>query len=162
MNVNACTVPFGMLTDEILAIPLRRVPDGSGHGHLDGKPGWIRGLSNTRVRLGETYPYLTQAVDELGELVHRHEVKQVIVNNLEAGAELSAHRDGLPQYDRYHLPIMTNSDAYWWDEIDGSLRMAIGNWYGPVPYCGILHAAGNPGLSDRLHIVADFAHVKGN
>lgn len=162
MNVVKCNVPHAQLTAEALSVPLVRIPNGSGHGHFNAKSGWINGLSNARVRPGETWPWITQAVQELADEVHHHHVVQILLNKLDPGALLDTHRDGYPQNDRYHLPIVTNRDAYWWDELEGRLSMSVGYWYGPVPYCGILHSAGNPGPTDRLHLVVDFAHEKGN
>jgi hypothetical protein len=162
VNTVLCTIPLSEVAREAASVPLKRIADGSGHAHLGSKPGWIRGLSLTRVRPGESHPFITQAVDALGAVVHRYDVKQILINNLEPGAELSIHRDGYPQNDRFHLPLITNPSAYWWDEIEGRTHMLSGWWYGPVPYCGILHSAGNPGTSDRLHLIVDFEHVKGN
>lgn len=157
MNITYCTsVPLAGLLAEMRAIPLVRIQDGSGHSHFGGPHGWIRGLSNSRIRLGETYPLITEAVEELQDKEGLSSVVQVMVNNLAPGASLSPHRDGLPDNLRYHLPILTNTEAYWWDELESRRHMLAGWWYGPVPYCGILHSAGNPGTSDRLHLVVDF------
>lgn len=149
------TVRLAELQAEVLAIPLVRVPDGSGHGHHSGPAGWINGLSNARIRMYD-YPILTRAIEELEEEYDLGSAKQIMVNNLDPGAALTQHRDGYPSNYRYHLPVITNNEAYWWDELEGKLTMAAGTWYGPVPYCGILHSAGNPGSTDRLHIVVDY------
>lgn len=162
MDTYMCHVSLSNLAAEVCAIPLARIPNGSGHGHFSSKAGWINGLSLTRVRLGETYPLLTQAVEELQIASRHHKIEQVIINKLDPGALLDTHRDGYPQNDRYHLPIITNSEAYWWDELEGKRHMVAGRWHGPVPYCGILHSAGNPGMTDRLHVIVDFEHEKGN
>lgn len=157
MNLAYCTVVrVAELAAELQSIPLVRIPDKSGHGHYGGPDGWIHGLSNTRIRMGETYPLATLAVEDLQETENLGDVKQVLVNMLEPGAHLDAHRDGYPDHARYHLPVITNNEAYWWDEYDGKRNMVIGTWYGPVPHCGILHSAGNPGLTPRLHLVVDF------
>jgi len=153
------TVRLAELQAEVLAIPLVRVPDGSGHGHHNGPAGWINGLSNARVLMYD-HPHLTTAVEELQDTYDLGAVRQILVNNMDPGAELSRHRDGYPNYFRYHLPVITNSDAYWWDELEGTLHMAVGSWHGPVPYCGILHSAGNPGTTDRLHVVVDFERTR--
>lgn len=157
MNIVTClTVRLAELQAELLAIPLVRIPDGSGHGHMDGPAGWINGLSNTRIRMGDTYPLATKAIEELQDRAGLGEVKQIMVNHLQPGALLAPHRDGRPDNHRYHLPVISNMDAYWWDELEGKRNMLVGWWYGPVPYCGILHSAGNPGSGDRLHLVVDF------
>lgn len=157
MNTVACTaVRLEELRAEMLAIPLVRIRDDSGHPHHGGPSGWIHGLSNSRIRLGETYPKLTEAVEDLQIELGLGDVVQVMVNKLGAGALLAPHRDGYPSHNRFHLPIITNDFAYWWDELHGTVHMRAGFWYGPVPYCGILHSAGNPATSDRLHVVVDF------
>src|ERR1041385_544154 len=147
------------LVEEISAIPLVRIPDGSGSSHFDGPERWIRGLSNTRVHLGDTYPWLTQAVCQLRDHVGGT-VVQIMVNRLEPGAELSEHRDGLPDNARYHLPIVTHDLAFWWDELEGRRHMMRGWWYGPVPYCGVLHMAGNPSPIARTHLVVDLTRER--
>lgn len=161
MDTVECDVPMAELVAEVLSIPLVRIPNGAGHGHFGTKSGWIRGLSNARIRSGPTYPLTSRAVTLLGSRVGHYDVRQILVNKMDPGAELAPHRDGAPQYDRYHLPIVTNNDAYWWDEHNGHVAMRAGTWYGPVPYCGILHSAGNPGRSDRIHLIVDFGHMKG-
>lgn len=153
--VRPTIVPLAELTAEALSVPLTRIPDGSGHGHYDGPTGWIAGLSMARVDLLD-YPAMADAVDELRIDVGLHSVVQSMVNLLHPGGTLSVHRDGPPDHLRYHLPIVTNMDAYWWDEYSDKMHMTAGWWYGPVPYCGILHGAGNPGPTDRIHLVVDF------
>lgn len=150
---------------------LSRVADGSGHPGDDFRAGWIQGLSNTRLFLRRpgtstpdgvqidflaNFPAIEMAIEELrAEMGHRI-LTQVMVNSLEAGGKLSAHRDGLPDDARYHLPVNTNPGAVWWDEFHGTMHMREGHWHGPVPYCGVLHAVANNGTESRLHIVADF------
>lgn len=86
MRVIDSTVPMDELRAETLSVPLVRIPNGSGHGHFNAKSGWINGLSNARIRLGDTYPLITQAVQELADEVHRHDLKQILVNKLDPGA----------------------------------------------------------------------------
>lgn len=156
MNIIPCRTNMSELARELVCIPLVRMQDGSGSSHFNGPVGWIRGLSLTRIREGETYPFATQAILELQERESLGQIVQIMVNNLAPGAELSTHRDGLPNNARYHLPIITHELVYWWDEIEGRRHMMKGWWYGPVPYCGILHSAGNPSPVNRLHLIADF------
>lgn len=156
MNITPSTVDWEALQREVFTVPLRRIQDGSGSSHFNGPEGWIRGLSMARVHLGETYPLITQAVTELRERVPVGATVQVMVNKLDAGGELSSHRDGYPDHARFHLPIVTSPAVYWWDELNGHVHMREREWYGPVPYCGVLHSAGNPSPVYRFHLVADF------
>lgn len=148
-----------------------RVSDGSGHGGEDFSPGWIQGLSNTRLFLRRPgtsspdgvllnflaeFPAIEMAIEELREEMGHRILTQVMVNSLEPGGKLAAHRDGLPDDARYHLPVFTNPDAVWWDEFHGTTHLAEGYWHGPVPYCGVLHSVANNGTMSRLHVVADF------
>lgn len=153
---------------------LKRVLDGSGHPGNDFRAGWIQGLANTRLFLRHhgtstpdgvqldvlaEFPALEMAIEELrAEMGHRI-LTQVMVNALRPGGKLSAHRDGLPDDARYHLPVVTNPNAIWWDEFNGSMHMRAGEWTGPVPYCGVLHAAVNNGDMTRVHVVADFSKI---
>lgn len=162
MNTFVCnSVKLAELAVEVLSVPLVRIQDGSGSSHLNGPEGWIRGLSMARIRpTYETYPLVCAALEELRGRIQLGGTVQVMVNRLESGGELSAHRDGYPDNDRYHLPVVTHDLAYWWDEQWGRRHMVKGWWYGPVPYCGILHSAGNPSPVDRIHIVVDFKKGK--
>lgn len=156
MNIVSCAVRLSGLAAELQSVPLVRIQDDSGHPHFGGPSGWIHGLSNTRIRLGDSYPLTTEAIEDIQLREDLGDVVQVMVNKLGPGALLAPHRDGRPDNHRYHLPIVSNPDAYWWDELGGKQNMLVGWWYGPVPYCGILHSAGNPGSTDRLHLVVDF------
>lgn len=151
----------------------RRVQDGSGHGGEDFSDGWIHGLSNTRLFLRRPgtstpdavlidslaeYPAIEMAIEEIREEMGYRILTQVMVNVLDPqNGRLNAHRDGLPDDYRWHLPVLTNPAANWWDEYNGTMHMDEGQWHGPVPYCGVLHAAFNNGTLPRIHVVADFA-----
>lgn len=152
---------LGLIIAEVLAIePLitERVPDGSGDG------GWIKGLRNGRILIsGE--PSLVGYTPELWIFLHHFAVhnglgiRQIMVNRLEAGGILDKHRDGPPADMRYHIPIVTNSHVHWWDEkLNKIYRMPVGEMYGPVDYCGVLHEMVNNGPTDRVHVVVDFYH----
>lgn len=147
------------LSAEVESVPLTPIVDGAGSAHLGDTEGWISGLAMARVNLADM-PYLATAVTQLRSRVDLGDVVQVMVNKLRAGGKLDRHRDGFPDHDRFHLPIITHRDVYWWDERGGSRHMQPEWWYGPVPYCGILHSVGNPSPIDRIHVVIDF--TKGN
>lgn len=147
---------------------LTRVLDGSGHAGDDFRAGWIQGLSNTRlflrhprtgisqVNVLDIFPAVREVVEDLRDNMGYRTLNQVMVNLLEPGGKLSAHRDGPPDDERWHLPVMTNPDAMWWDEVTGTHHLEAGYWHGPVFYCGVLHAVVNNGDTPRLHVVADF------
>jgi hypothetical protein len=147
---------------------LERVLDGSGHAGSDFRAGWINGLSNTRLflrhpRTGhaqidilDIFPSVHAIIHELRTSLGYRTLNQVMINRLEPGGKLSAHRDGPPDDDRWHLPITTNPKAVWWDEYNSTFHMELGHWYGPVPYCGVLHAVANNGDTERTHLVVDF------
>jgi hypothetical protein len=149
-------VDMNALATEVLTVPLVRIVDGSGSSHLGGPERWIRGLSMTRIHLGETYPLITKAVRDLRSKIDLGDTVQIMVNKLDAGGELAPHRDGYPAHWRFHLPVITHPAAYWWDEQYGRFHMQQGEWSGPVPYCGVMHSAGNPSPVARIHLVADF------
>lgn len=134
---------------------LETIPDGSGSSHYGGPEGWIFGLDMVRVDPVRC-PLLNRAIRELRLNVQVGPLMQTMVNRLRPNGELKAHRDGPPDRLRFHLPVQTNDAAHWWDEIHGYEQMKRGHWYGPVPYCGVLHSVANYGESDRIHVVCDF------
>lgn len=139
---------------------IETIPDGSGRD-ANGN-GWIYGL-----RLGRLYvdgqedhmshaPYLRLALTDLGSRLTRLKLRQVMVSVLAPGGELAPHSDGPPNDLRFHLPVATNTQCYWWDEILDQSFMPLGQWSGPVDYCGISHSAVNNGDTTRIHIIADW------
>lgn len=147
--------PIKALHEVYRVYELESIPDGSGSSHFGGPERWIFGLDMVRIdpaRCG----YIEAAIQDLRGEVQVGPLVQAMLNRLRPGGELKPHRDGPPDRLRFHLPLCTNSAAYWWDEINGHEHMMLGNWYGPVPYCGVLHSAANPGTTDRVHLVADF------
>lgn len=149
------------LMAEVLRMPLQPVPPNSGTARgANTREGWIQGLSTARF-IPENLPYhmyptIHQAIDELEDMCALHgRCRSIMVNRLEPYGHLDAHRDDLPNLRRFHLPIMTNPTATWWDEVNGHIHMRPFIWYGPVNYCGWLHAMKNGG-SPRYHLVVDF------
>jgi hypothetical protein len=168
------TIPLSETTSDLVLADVRnvavtRVTDGSGHGGNGFAAGWITGLANTRLFLRDPkthvpvidrladFPGIRQALRGLEFATHHHYLTQVMVNVLHGGGSLAAHRDGLPDDYRYHLPVVTNPEVVWWDELNGEAHMRAGYWHGPVPYCGVLHSVANGGTESRIHLVADFA-----
>lgn len=162
MKVEATSIDLDRLIKEIETVPLEDIPDGSGAARGEGtREGWITGLHMARL-CGpgyddnlKHYPAIYEAICELAEW-QGNALIQVMVNRLDAGRKLDKHRDGLPDNYRYHLPVITHPDVEWWDERFGKRHMTLGVWYGPVPYCGILHSMTNDSDVDRYHLVVDF------
>lgn len=148
------------IADELCNEQLTRIKDGSGSSHFDGPENWILGLSMARIQVTdrERYRYTRWELDTLQNRFYGQygSIVQIMVNQLDAGGKLWPHKDGLPNRARFHLPVITNDDVFWWDEINGGLHMQKGKWYGPVPYCGILHSVTNAGREARIHLVVDF------
>lgn len=162
MKVAPTLVDLDLLMGEVQSLEYVKIPDGSGHETHGGVKGWINGCSQFRLcgpgrpDVLDQYPALYAAVCEIAEF-NGNALVQAMVNRLEAGAKLDRHRDGLPDNYRYHLPIITHPDVEWWDERFGARHMTLGVWYGPVPYCGILHSVTNRSDIDRYHLMVDFA-----
>jgi hypothetical protein len=96
---------------------------------------------------------LRPALLELSNLQNRR-WRYVMVNRLKPEAVVKPHKDIGAEVERWHLPVLTNPGAYWWDEREGEIHMEAGFWWGPVPY-SILHSVGNEGSSERVHIIVD-------
>lgn len=173
MLVSKCTNLDAVLAD-IRKMKFEKVPDGSGQARGNGThEGWITGLWNRRLYHSDgRYPDalrrtmgISSAIQTLSQHLHNvpdHRnshpliVRQVMVNALEPHSALAPHRDGPPADLRFHLPVVTSPEVEWWDEINGPLHMELGNWYGPVNYCGILHAMRNDSDKARVHLVVDY------
>lgn len=86
----------------------------------------------------------------------------LMINNLPSGVTTPIHIDtvksdnegGRKRLERWHLPLLTNNECYWWDEETGNLKMLIGYWYGPMPYW-INHKVWNLGSTNRIHLIVD-------
>lgn len=84
-------------------------------------------------------------------------VRYFMVNVIPAGKVAKIHTDTLAtpeRLERWHLPIATNKDAFYWSTATGFVNMELGFWHGPVEYWN-KHTAGNFGESDRVHLVVD-------
>lgn len=155
MHVIRCASDMAVVRQQIDRVTLATIPDGAGSSHFGGPEGWIHGLSTAHIDT-HSCPEVWEAICELQAELNLGDVEQVLLNCLQAGAEFGRHRDGLPDNARFHLPIQTTDSAWWWDELNGTVHMRQGYWYGPMPYCGILHAVGNPSENDRIHLIVDF------
>jgi hypothetical protein len=155
---------MGAVARELATAPFESIANGSGDGGYDFAPGWVNGIRNCRL-LGKGWPDISKqfpltmaAIDELRTMIGRHNITQIMVNELAARHTLTPHRDGPPDDYRYHLPVVTVEGAVWWDEYSGAVHMKQGIWHGPVPYCGVLHSFANDTDINRLHVVVDFGH----
>lgn len=99
---------------------------------------------------------LSNAVSEIVKL-RNAKALHIMVNILPVGLRIPEHVDYIPDkrtVERWHLPIITTSDAGYWDEINGNLKMPSSFWHGTVPYWK-RHSVWNYGKSDRIHLIVD-------
>jgi len=78
----------------------------------------------------------------------------MMLNRLKAKGFVKEHIDPINRGERWHLPLTTNVETIWWDELEGTFHMRAGLWWGPVPY-KVLHSVRNDGSTDRIHLVVD-------
>lgn len=96
---------------------------------------------------------LLSAVREIEQL-SGGAAQAVMINKLLPGKIVQPHTDEATGWRRYHLPLLTNAEAWWWDEEGGTVYMDYGYWWGPVN-TSIMHQVGNGGNTDRIHLVVD-------
>ena len=78
----------------------------------------------------------------------------LMVNILPPGVVVPVHTDTLPvPIQRWHLPIKTNYQAYFWDTENKYRHFAIGQWQRIYPEKP--HSICNLGRTERIHIVVD-------
>lgn len=106
----------------------------------------------TDPRITTVHPYVRKAIEEI-ETITKGKAIGMMVNTLKAKSSSPIHTDP-GEGDRYHLPITTNTQTNWWDEINGLVHFMSGYWYGPVPY-RFKHQVFNDGKTDRLHLIID-------
>lgn len=108
------------------------------------------------------YPLLKQAILEIAKLREVNAL-YMMINRIPPGVCVPEHTDTLlehpvfgkaPTLERFHLPILTNDKAEWWDEVTGKMNLLAGVWYGPVPYW-VKHNVSNLGETERVHLVID-------
>ena len=155
-----CLIPLDRIYEEIRNITLQPIPDGSGSAHGDrGTEGWITGLEMARLHgpgamYAADYPHLRLAIEELLTGIGRQSIHQIMVNRLAPHSALDKHSDAAPLYSRWHLPIVTNPDVEYWDELNAEMHMRPGIWYGPIPYTN-MHSVHNRSKFSRVHVVVD-------
>ena len=102
-----------------------------------------------------TSPFL-EAVAEIVAL-RKLPVLYAGINIVPPGAQSGKHTDTLVigyKVERWHLPLVTNKDAWIWLSRGGEINMVAGVWHGPFPYWEE-HAVGNRGNEDRVHFFVD-------
>lgn len=109
------------------------------------KPGFLAAMPGIQAALAE----ISKA--------RNSDVEFVMVNRLPPGCKVPIHTDNLihrQKRERWHLPIVTNPLAYWWDAYNGEVEFDLGYWHGPVaPW--VNHKVENLGTTERIHLVVD-------
>jgi len=136
--------------------------DGSGARMYLPQSTRIQDMMGTLIR----YPNLIDAIKEL-EQMRGDAAIYLTINHLPPGVTVPIHTDTLKdttyqkrtpkqvvRVERWHLPVWTNPECWWWDEHNRRINMRAGHWYGPMPYW-INHQVGNDGTDDRFHVVLD-------
>jgi hypothetical protein len=117
-----------------------------------------------------SFPFISAAIDEIARLLGKTAC-HYMVNKLPPICNVPVHTDSLRLnaevgkivLERWHLPILTNPLALYWDENmgvrpDGSyvgFHMKVGIWYGPIPYY-MKHTIWNDhATEERIHLVVD-------
>lgn len=108
------------------------------------------------------YPELAKAVAEISE-IRKTPPLHLMINILKPNVTVPIHRDWIlptkhqslaPTVERWHLPIKTNPEARYWNELNGVSHMPLGYWSGPIQYW-MQHQVWNSGPEERIHIVID-------
>jgi hypothetical protein len=106
--------------------------------------------------------WIMRALAEIS-LLREQDILHVMINKLPPDTVVPLHTDTLaptchqpkaPRVERWHLPVVTNADCFFWDDNAGYTRMHLGSWWGPVPYWRE-HSVENTGKTERVHIVVD-------
>lgn len=101
-----------------------------------------------------TTPSIRACIREIEQITGKT-AKNIMINRLEPGGCIPKHKDDDDYGERWHLPIVTNDEASWWDEVSDRLQhMPFGRWTGPVPYRKF-HEVRNDGDQERIHLVVD-------
>lgn len=97
-----------------------------------------------------TEPAILEIEDYLGL-----KAKYLMVNILPAGVVVGVHTDTLinNSVTRWHLPLVTNPEAWLWEEQIGFRHIPLGEWES-VDFKK-RHTIGNFGQVDRVHLIVD-------
>lgn len=136
---------------------LTPVKDGSGQGRGGLPNGWITGLSMARLHPSDCPMSFFEAFlklrDYICEIDETLVFDQIMINKLEGNTQLATHIDGAVPVMRYHLPIFTNPDVFYYEE-GHRHHFQAGTWYGPISFTKP-HSMINGGNAARIHIVID-------
>lgn len=145
-------VDCGIILHE--ALQLKTTLDGTGTLMTVTQSGGIPAFLQAGVRAA------IREIEQLRNLRALH----VMINRQPAGVTLPKHRDYLkptplqnftdPHIERWHLPVQTNENVLWWDEVEGDFYMAPGYWYGPICFWK-KHSVANLGAQERIHLIVD-------
>lgn len=99
-------------------------------------------------------PGIQSAINEIAALTGLKPL-HLMINILPGKIEVPIHTDNvIGKPFRYHLPVVTNYNCYWWDALNGAHHFSRGFWYGPVPY-HIDHRIVNYSDEERVHLIVD-------
>lgn len=117
-----------------------------------------------------SFPYIAAAIDEIAGLLGKT-AYHYMVNKLPPSCSVPIHTDSLKRnidagkivLERWHLPIVTNPLALYWDSTlnvrgDGSyigIHMRLGYWHGPIPYYKDHTIWNDHPTDERIHLVVD-------
>lgn len=121
--------------------------DGAGvdmaHNSDNGFPAWL-----------PKAPRIQEAIAEIEGMVGG-KATHIMLNRLRPHDNVLPHKDLMDVGERWHLPLVTNPKAFWWDEVENKdFHMEVGFWYGPVNYKAD-HSVWNDGETERIHLVVD-------
>lgn len=93
------------------------------------------------------------AVREIETLVSK-KARHIMLNVIPPGITVPVHQDTVIDSPvRWHLPLITNKDAFAWDEAIGMHHLPSGSWY--LFNYNLRHTVGNFGLERRIHLIVD-------
>jgi len=100
-----------------------------------------------------------EAIDEIAKVRIGLIPMHIMVNRLPPNTSVPIHIDPVIPRDvhleRWHLPIKTNDRAFWWGQNTGKFHMALGCWYGPMPYWELHNVDNTHPIDDRVHLIVD-------
>lgn len=123
-------------------------------------PGWIKDGSGVLMSNGQSvfspdmFHLARLAVEEIEDSTGL-KAKYLLAVRLPAGVVVPVHTDTLVQNSvaRWHLPLITNKDAWFWEEDIGFRHLPAGAW-AEVNYHK-RHTIGNFGRTERVHLIVD-------
>jgi hypothetical protein len=101
-------------------------------------------------------PGIAKALREI-EIARNAPTLYIMVNILPPGVVVPVHTDTLldkRKVERWHLPLKTNIQSYFWGQFDNVIHMPLGFWHGPIQYW-FDHNIWNCGQEERIHLVVD-------